>query len=87
VYGLSGSRPLSPSSWLWVMPPAYAFLLAMLEWNRLLLQQAIGEAYQDSEWGFGQVVAIMVWLSVFDEAVTIARVCNVSFHGRRDKRT
>lgn len=47
----------------------WALSLVLLQWERLLLLQATGEANQDSEWGFGQILAILVWLPLLEECI------------------
>jgi hypothetical protein len=49
--------------------------VVLLGWKRLYLQQVTGPASQDSGWGFGQVLAVLVWLPLAEE-------CFVVFWGR-----
>lgn len=48
---------------------ACVFLYIFLQQTRQELQAAIGLAYQDSEWGFGQVAAVLVWLPLVEESI------------------
>ncbi|KAK3331273.1 hypothetical protein B0H66DRAFT_546193 [Apodospora peruviana] len=68
-----------------MMTMSFAVLLIVLEWERLLLQQATREAYQDSEWGFGQVVAILLWLPLAEESTAIVWDA-IKEHYRRHRR-
>jgi hypothetical protein len=44
-------------------------LLVKLQRIRHQLQIAAGDAYQDSEWGFGQIMAVLVWYPVIEESI------------------
>jgi hypothetical protein len=41
----------------------------ILQTGRQDLRGASGSAYRDSEWGFGQVVAVLLWLPLFEEVI------------------
>jgi hypothetical protein len=50
---------ISLVSTCWI--PLCVFFLRILQTQRQDLQRAAGAAYQDSAWGFGQVLAILLW--------------------------
>jgi hypothetical protein len=57
-----------------VVPIATAFwlfgsisLLWLLQVERSDLQLSTGSAYQDAEWGFGQVTVVLLWLPLIPE--------------------
>jgi hypothetical protein len=47
-------------------------LLIYMEEQRKELQRASGPAYQDAEWGFGQIAALVLWAPFVHESVLIA---------------
>lgn len=42
---------------------------AVLQWLRLTEHKLSGPLYQDNKWGFGQVMAVLIWLPVLMKAV------------------
>lgn len=56
--------------------------LVWFEGKRLDLQQITGPAYQDSGWGFGQVLAVLVWLPLAEECVAVFWGRHFSLHAR-----
>ena len=41
----------------------------VMEYERRSLQRATGAAYQDNQWGFGQIMALMVWAPFVQELI------------------
>jgi hypothetical protein len=62
---LEGCILLLPA--LFLMSSTCFLSLVILEWHRLSLQQVTGEANKESEWGFGQVLAVLLWLPLVEE--------------------
>jgi len=73
----AGLRPRKFAGCLMLFPLLLLFSftcvlqLVLLEWRRLYLQQVTGDAYRDSEWGFGQVLAVLVWLPLAEECFVV----------------
>jgi hypothetical protein len=59
------------------------YCLAQLDQKRNLLGSVLGEEYGDSQWGFGQVLAVFAWMPLLLETVvgileSVARACTSS---------
>ena len=54
-------------SLFWIV--SVAIILQQLEQSRQQIRKASGSLYQDSQWGFGQVTAVLTWAPVLQEMI------------------